>query len=96
MKTCNTVPGKGLHALHGRTELIDGKLQWVPGAQASDDTAVLRGIEEPFQRGRRPASDAGQAWPRRDQDLGRQAAASHGEGAGHRVRFAGSRAGSVR
>jgi len=45
----NTVAGKGLHHYTEEPKLLDGKLQWVPGVQASEDTAVLRGIKEPFQ-----------------------------------------------
>jgi phosphogluconate dehydratase len=45
----NTVAGKGLKHYTEEPKLIDGKLQWVPGAQASEDTAVLRAIKEPFQ-----------------------------------------------
>ncbi|AFT87111.1 phosphogluconate dehydratase [Paraburkholderia phenoliruptrix] len=45
----NTVVGKGLSRYTEEPKLIDGKLQWVAGAEASGDTAVLRGIGEPFQ-----------------------------------------------
>jgi len=45
----NTVAGKGLKHYTEEPKLIDGKLQWAPGADKSEDTAVLRGIKEPFQ-----------------------------------------------
>jgi phosphogluconate dehydratase len=43
-----TVAGPGLAHYTQEPKLIDGKLQWVPGTEASHDTKVLRGIEEPF------------------------------------------------
>ncbi|MGF6922503.1 phosphogluconate dehydratase [Paraburkholderia sp. 40] len=45
----NTVAGKGLKRYTEEPKLLDGKLQWVAGVEASADTAVLRGIREPFQ-----------------------------------------------
>jgi phosphogluconate dehydratase len=44
-----TVAGKGLAAYTQEPRLIDGQLAWVPGAEASGDTKVLRPIGEPFQ-----------------------------------------------
>ncbi|SAK72664.1 phosphogluconate dehydratase [Caballeronia fortuita] len=44
-----TVAGRGLSHYTKEPKLIDGKLQWVDGAQESHDTKVLRGIGEPFQ-----------------------------------------------
>jgi phosphogluconate dehydratase len=43
------VAGKGLKRYTEEPKLLDGKLQWVAGVEASADTAVLRGIKEPFQ-----------------------------------------------
>jgi phosphogluconate dehydratase len=45
----NTVAGKGLHHYTEEPKLLDGKLTWVPGVTESQETAVLRGIKEPFQ-----------------------------------------------
>jgi phosphogluconate dehydratase len=45
----NTVAGKGLTHYTHEPKLIDGALAWVPGVAQSQDSAVLRGIAEPFQ-----------------------------------------------
>lgn len=44
-----TVMGKGLAQYTQEPRLVDGKLVWVPGAESSSDTKVLRAIGEPFQ-----------------------------------------------
>ncbi|WP_026121899.1 phosphogluconate dehydratase [Paraburkholderia kururiensis] len=44
-----TVAGEGLAHYTQEPKLIDGKLTWVPGVAESQDTAVLRGIQQPFQ-----------------------------------------------
>ncbi|WP_114813281.1 phosphogluconate dehydratase [Paraburkholderia kururiensis] len=44
-----TVAGEGLAHYTQEPKLIDGKLTWVPGVVESQDTAVLRGIQQPFQ-----------------------------------------------
>jgi phosphogluconate dehydratase len=43
-----TVAGPGLTHYTKEPKLIEGKLEWVDGTEASHDTKVLRGIEEPF------------------------------------------------
>ncbi|KVD71197.1 phosphogluconate dehydratase [Burkholderia sp. ABCPW 14] len=44
-----TVAGKGLAHYTHEPRLIDGKLTWVPGVDASADDKVLRPIDAPFQ-----------------------------------------------
>ncbi|AOJ00942.1 MULTISPECIES: phosphogluconate dehydratase [Burkholderia] len=44
-----TVAGKGLAHYTNEPRLIDGKLTWVPGVDASADDKVLRPITAPFQ-----------------------------------------------
>ncbi|AOJ67712.1 MULTISPECIES: phosphogluconate dehydratase [Burkholderia] len=44
-----TVAGKGLAHYTNEPRLIDGKLTWVPGVDASGDDKVLRPIAAPFQ-----------------------------------------------
>ncbi|PLZ03334.1 phosphogluconate dehydratase [Burkholderia sp. WAC0059] len=44
-----TVAGDGLAHYTREPKLIDGRLVWEAGAAQSLDTAVLRGIDEPFQ-----------------------------------------------
>ncbi|CAN7569359.1 phosphogluconate dehydratase [Caballeronia sp. 15715] len=43
-----TVAGEGLKHYTREPKLIDGKLQWVDGAESSHDTKVLRSHKEPF------------------------------------------------
>jgi phosphogluconate dehydratase len=43
-----TVAGRGLAHYTQEPKLIDGRLEWVPGAETSHDVAVLRDIREPF------------------------------------------------
>ncbi|HEY1611348.1 MAG TPA: phosphogluconate dehydratase [Paraburkholderia sp.] len=44
-----TVAGDGLRRYTEEPKLLEGKLAWVPGVGASQDTAVLRSLAEPFQ-----------------------------------------------
>jgi phosphogluconate dehydratase len=44
-----TVAGEGLRHYTKEPKLLDGKLTWVDAVDKSADTAVLRGLAEPFQ-----------------------------------------------
>jgi phosphogluconate dehydratase len=44
-----TVAGEGLRHYTKEPKLLDGKLTWVDAVEKSADTAVLRGLAEPFQ-----------------------------------------------
>jgi phosphogluconate dehydratase len=44
-----TVAGRGLARYTEEPRLVDGALRWVPGAAASHDADVLRGVDHPFQ-----------------------------------------------
>ena len=45
----HTIMGKGLSAYMQEPHLVDGQLCWKPAVKSSQDTSVLRGVDNPFQ-----------------------------------------------
>ena len=70
-----TVAGEGgLERYRQRPRLEGDALVWEPAATEPGDSSIVRPASEPFSRRGRPQAAARQSRPRRDQDLGGQAA----------------------